>query len=118
MLESWGLEHSDWWLPNDELCPPIIRSIKNFIVERTTKPKDQVSEDLREMKGLFTTLTISDSPPDDDMVITPIEGTAGSGGVPSTLAETLVYTGGSPDYDWSYEGKGTETYGAGQDFGR
>lgn len=70
MLEAWGLEPSDWWLPNDEGCPPIVRSIKDFIRERSTAPKDQVSEDLKEMRGIFSSLNISDSPGSDNMTIT------------------------------------------------
>lgn len=70
MLEAWGLEPSDWWLPNDEGCPPIIRSIKDFIRERSTAPKDQVSEDLKEMRGIFSSLNISDSPGSDNMTVT------------------------------------------------
>ncbi|KAF2746351.1 hypothetical protein M011DRAFT_93243 [Sporormia fimetaria CBS 119925] len=99
MLEQWGLEHSDWWLPNDEDCPRIIRSIKDFIQERTTAPKDQTSEDLREMKGIFSTLTISDSPPDEHMEIAPIEGVLASGTAPPPRHdETIVYTGSSPGF--------------------
>ncbi|KAF1926430.1 uncharacterized protein M421DRAFT_216205 [Didymella exigua CBS 183.55] len=70
MLESWGLEASDSWLPNDEGCPPIIRSIKDFIRERSTAPRDQVSEDLKEMRGIFSSLNISDSPGSDNMTVT------------------------------------------------
>lgn len=70
MLEAWGLEASDWWLPNDEGCPPIIRSIKDFIRERSTAPKDQVSEDLKEMRGIFSSLNISDSPGSDNITVT------------------------------------------------
>ncbi|KAF2275660.1 uncharacterized protein EI97DRAFT_378796 [Westerdykella ornata] len=89
MLEQWGLAHSDWWFPNDENCPPIIRSIKDFIQERTMAPKDQTSEDLREMKGIFSTLTISDSPADDNMGNSPpIEGVLASGAVPATMDDT------------------------------
>lgn len=117
MLEQWGVEPSDWWLPNDERCPRIIRSIKNFILERTTAPKDQTSEDLREMRGIFSTLTISDSPSSDQLSTTPIDSVLNSGGVPSNADETLVYTGGSPDYEWTYanEGKlpGSEAYRSG-----
>jgi hypothetical protein len=111
-----GIEQSDWWLPNDEACPPIIRSIKNFITDRMMAPKDQASEDLREMKGLFNTLTISDSPSSDTTSSTPIEGVLGLGVVPTNLDETVIYTGGSPDFDWSYERKfsGAEPHGSGQ----
>lgn len=70
MLESMGAGPTDWWLPNDEACPPIIRSIKDFIKDRTTAPKDQVSNDLREMRGIFSSMTISDSPPSDSMTVT------------------------------------------------
>lgn len=82
MLEAWGLEPSDWWLPNDEGCPPIIRSIKDFIRERSTAPKDQVSEDLKEMRGIFSSLNISDSPGSDNVTITSNDSTAGTIGVP------------------------------------
>ncbi|KAJ4985884.1 C6 finger domain-containing protein [Stagonosporopsis vannaccii] len=82
MLESWGLEPSDWWLPNDEGCPPIIRSIKDFIRERSTAPKDQVSEDLKEMRGIFSSLNISDSPGSDNMTITSNDSGTGGKSVP------------------------------------
>jgi hypothetical protein len=74
MLESMGAPPSDWWLPNDEGCPPIIRTIKDFIKDRTQAPKDQVSDDLREMRGIFSSLTISDSPPSDNMTVTSADG--------------------------------------------
>ncbi|KAF2019313.1 hypothetical protein BU24DRAFT_116978 [Aaosphaeria arxii CBS 175.79] len=113
ILDSWGIEHSDWWLPNDEGCPRIIRSIKDFITERMTAPRDQTSEDLREMKGIFSTLTISDSPSNSDVTSTsPIDGVLS---VPSNIDETLIYTGGSPEYDLSYENRfsGADPYQSG-----
>jgi hypothetical protein len=88
MLESMGAGPSDWWLPNDESCPPIIRSIKDFIKDRTQTPKDQVSDDLREMRGIFTSLTISDSPPSDNMTVT----------------ADSVKQGGSPEWASDYSG--------------
>lgn len=90
MLESMGAAPSDWWLPNDENCPPIIRSIKDFIKDRTQAPKDQVSEDLREMRGIFSSLTISDSPTSDNMTITSADG----------LGSGSAY--GSPDWQSGY----------------
>lgn len=80
MLEAWGLEASDWWLPNDEGCPPIVRSIKDFIRERSTAPRDQVSEDLKEMRGIFSSLNISDSPGSDNMTITSNDSATGTMG--------------------------------------
>ena len=90
MLESMGAAPSDWWLPNDENCPPIIRSIKDFIKDRTQAPKDQVSEDLLEMRGIFSSLTISDSPTSDNMTITSADG----------LGSGSAY--GSPDWQSGY----------------
>jgi len=86
MLEAWGLGPSDWWLPNDEGCPPIIRSIKDFIHERSTAPRDQISEDLKEMRGIFSSLNISDSPGSDNMTITSNDSAAGSVGLPGQFS--------------------------------
>jgi hypothetical protein len=91
MLEAWGLEPSDWWLPNDEGCPPIIRSIKDFIRERSTAPKDQISEDLREMRGIFSSLNISDSPGSDNMTVTSNDTASRAMSVPGQFS-------GSPDW--------------------
>lgn len=115
MLESWGLEPSDWWLPNDEGCPRIIRSIKNFILERSSQPKDQTSDDLREMKGIFSNLTLADTPSPDrpgETSGSPLRSETTMG-----LDETLVYSGGSPEYGWSYDQEnytGFDQYGTGQ----
>ena len=49
-----------WWLPNDEGYPPIIRSIRKFVEERTTPAKDLPSEDLRDMKAIFASLNLDD----------------------------------------------------------
>lgn len=88
MLEHWGLEHSDWWLPNpQETMPPVIRSVKDWISERDSAPKDQTAEDLKEMRGVFATLTISDSPS---------ESTPPS----ASLDQTLKYASASPDNEW------------------
>jgi hypothetical protein len=109
MTEEWGIDVTRWWLP-DEDCPPIIRAIKDFSHERTMEPKDQSSEDLRDMKGMFKGLTLGDSP-DKPVSVTGLEvgqvispGT-GDGG-PMNLDEALIYTGGSPDFGWELEGEG------------
>lgn len=77
-----GAPPADWWLPNDENCPLIIRSIKDFIKDRTQAPKDQVSDDLREMRGIFSSLTISDSPTSDNMTVTSADGLGSAYGSP------------------------------------
>ncbi len=50
----------DWWLPNNESCPPVIKVIHNFVEERSSAPKDDIGEDLRDMKQVFKTLNLSD----------------------------------------------------------
>lgn len=113
-LTSWGITTSDWWLPDDEGCPPIIRSIKDFILERTTGPRDEVSENLREMRGIFGTLTISNSPPDDTSS-NATEETVGMGSISTNPEDMIYYTGSSPDYEYNYDRKasGAEPYGSG-----
>jgi len=49
-----------WWLPNDENYPPIVRSIRKFVEERTTPAKDVPTEDLRDMKAIFASLNLDD----------------------------------------------------------
>jgi len=42
-----------WWLPNNERYPPIIRSIRKFVEERTSPAVDVTTEDLKDMKTIF-----------------------------------------------------------------
>lgn len=50
-----------WWLPNDENYPPIIRSIRKFVEERTTAPKGKaLSSDLHDMKAIFANMNLDD----------------------------------------------------------
>lgn len=110
MLESMGIGPSDWWLPNDEGCPPIIRSIKDFIRDRSQAPKDQVSDDLREMRGIFSSMTISDSPPSDNMTVTSADGLGNA-----SVKENDMY--GSPAWNSGHGTDGkrpeAEAYGSG-----
>jgi len=48
----------NWWLPNDERYPAIVRSIRRFVEERTAPAKDVSSEDLRDMKAIFSSLKL------------------------------------------------------------
>lgn len=61
MSDMWNEDVTRWWLPNDEDFPPIIQEIRQFIEFRAQIPKDTVSEDLRDMRGLFNTLSMEDS---------------------------------------------------------
>ncbi len=50
-----------WWLPNDEAYPPIIRSIREFVEERSAIAKKiPAQEDLRDMKAIFAAMKLDD----------------------------------------------------------
>ncbi|KAH8592931.1 hypothetical protein B0O99DRAFT_689147 [Bisporella sp. PMI_857] len=49
-----------WWLPNDEGYPPIIRSIRKFVEERTAPAVGVAGKDLRDMKAIFSSLKLDD----------------------------------------------------------
>jgi len=50
-----------WWLPNDERYPPIIRSIRKLVEERTAPAKNvPAEEDLRDMKAIFASMKLED----------------------------------------------------------
>ncbi|KAL9105329.1 MAG: hypothetical protein Q9227_009474 [Pyrenula ochraceoflavens] len=69
MAELWqDPSVKDWWLPNDEENYPLLKSIRAFTQERANvqgtaeQPLDHKSEDLRDMKAIFSKLNIDDSP--------------------------------------------------------
>lgn len=49
-----------WWLPNDEMYHPIIRSIRRFVKDRTSLPKNAESKDVQDMKAVFSAMDVSD----------------------------------------------------------
>lgn len=49
-----------WWLPNDEGYPPIVRSIRKLVEERTAPAKNQSGQDLHDMKAIFSKLKMDD----------------------------------------------------------
>jgi len=62
MSDAWNVDVTHWWLPEGEgqQCPPILRSIRDFIDYRATIPQDTLTEDVRDMKGLFHAMSIED----------------------------------------------------------
>ena len=57
----------DWWLPNNEHYPAIVRSIRKFVEERTAPARDIPSEDLRDMKAIFSSLNLGDEEVGQDL---------------------------------------------------
>jgi hypothetical protein len=84
-----------WWLPNNEKYPPIIRSIRSFVEERTSQARDVPQEDIRDMKAIFASLKLDDGktsiPPD-------------SGISKSYQGQITV----AADQDWTSSGLGDE----------
>jgi hypothetical protein len=63
LAQAWGLSTLEpWWLPDAETCPPVIRSLRAFVEERTTKPRNKLGEDIRAMKALFQQVSLDSSP--------------------------------------------------------
>jgi len=62
MSDAWNEDVTRWWLPEDEgpPCPPILQHIREFIDYRATIPQDTLTEDVRDMKGLFNAMSIED----------------------------------------------------------
>lgn len=61
MGQFWEVDVSDWWLPNEEGRPQIIRQIREWTDVRVTSPRGTKEEDLLEMRGVFSTLSLSGS---------------------------------------------------------
>ncbi|KAL4880451.1 hypothetical protein BJY04DRAFT_191296 [Aspergillus karnatakaensis] len=58
----WQLpELNHWWLPNDEEYPTLIREVREMTEERTTNPRDNFRESVRDMKAVFGKLNLDET---------------------------------------------------------
>ncbi|KAI9761104.1 MAG: Vacuolar-sorting protein SNF7 [Chaenotheca gracillima] len=90
MAALWAIpEIQHWWLPNDENYPPIIRSIRAFVEERTRKPSNETASDLRDIKTIFGSMKISDDSPTPPS-LTDFESPASSGEGKTHVAPSLT----------------------------
>ena len=67
MSDIWNVDVTNWWLPNNEGYPPMIRALRDFIDFRTTSAEMQPdSKDLsvRDMAGIFKTMSLERDMPD------------------------------------------------------
>jgi hypothetical protein len=67
MAEMWREpDVNHWWLPNEEGFTPLLRDIRAFIKERTVAYEeskgDELRDDVRDMKAIFSKLSIDESP--------------------------------------------------------
>lgn len=62
MAALWQMpELNDWWLPNNEGYPNIVREVRAFTEERTRNPQDDFRESVRDMKTLFWKINLDDT---------------------------------------------------------
>ena len=92
LAELWATPSiNEWWLPNGEGQPPLIRSIRSFIEERTVKPRNQANEDIRTMKAMLSKMDLNESPKDSP---------ESSGSVPESSVASAAGAGSMPrDYE-------------------
>lgn len=65
MAALWQIpEINDWWLPNNEGYPNIIREVRAFTEEKTRNPQDDFRESVRDMKTLFWKINVDDTESD------------------------------------------------------
>lgn len=67
MSETWSEDVTRWWLPNDEGYPMTIRTIREFVEYRATRPTDAVGTGISNMSGIFRTMNLDELGFSDDM---------------------------------------------------
>jgi hypothetical protein len=103
-----------WWLPNDQAYPPIIRSIREFVEERSAIAKNiPAQEDLRDMKAIFAAMKLDDG----KSSLPPSAITRRSSAADVTLASQDDYLANSEAQLMNSIGEG-DAYGLGFDKGR
>ncbi|KAK4997257.1 hypothetical protein LTR66_003293 [Elasticomyces elasticus] len=96
MTDLWKTDVMRWWLPNDEGCPPLVQSIRQFIEDRTMTPRAPASENLPNTEGLSSSVEYEDVGARGDRGT----GTDSESAADPNTAVTLAYES-SPDYSWS-----------------
>ena len=64
MADEWGVpEVHDWWLPDINACPPVVRSVQAFMEDRLPQAEGESrSEDRRKIEGVFSELNLQENP--------------------------------------------------------
>ncbi|KAM5451811.1 hypothetical protein MaudCBS49596_003639 [Microsporum audouinii] len=61
VADIWKLpEVAEWWLPNGEGYPKLVQEIREWTSERTTNPRDNFREAVRDIRSIFGRMTCSD----------------------------------------------------------
>lgn len=101
----WMVDLSSWWLPQKQDAPSLILSVREFTAERMAMHKDDKSENLREMRGIFNTLSLSDdSSPESMQSPSSSSNARGPSEKRSPAEDSTLHAQESPNYSWnSYE---------------
>ncbi|USW54699.1 Putative zn(2)-C6 fungal-type DNA-binding domain, fungal transcription factor [Septoria linicola] len=67
MSGIWSEDVARWWLPNDEGYPATIRTIREFVEYRATRPTDAWTTGISNMSGIFRGLNLEEYGFSDDM---------------------------------------------------
>ena len=89
MASLWGLPeiNNHWWIPDEQLCPSVVRSIRSCMGDRLPQVATRSrSEDQRNIKGIFPSLTIQD---EADVVLRDEEAAASESSAAATRAEPV-----------------------------
>ena len=65
MSQLWGLpDILNWWLPDEEGYPSIVRNIRSFITERQEHPlpRSQEVDDVHNLKTIFSKMNFLETP--------------------------------------------------------
>ncbi|KAJ5637009.1 hypothetical protein N7490_006888 [Penicillium lividum] len=61
LVALWQLpELMEWWLPNNEGYPDLIREVRAMTDDRLKQPRDDFRSDVRDMKSMFWKLNVND----------------------------------------------------------
>jgi hypothetical protein len=93
---------SSWWLPGNKDAPNVILSIRDFTAERMSIHKDDKSENVREMRGIFNTLSLSDASSPESMQSPSSSSNArGTSDKRSPTDDSTLYVQESPEFSWN-----------------
>src|ERR1700753_4127194 len=92
---------SSWWLPGNEGAPNVILSIRDFAAERMNILKDDKSENLREIRGIFNTLSLSDASSPESVQSPSSSSNARGTSDKRSPDDSSLHIQESPDFSWN-----------------
>jgi hypothetical protein len=68
MSDHWGpgIDVTDWWLPDRAEYPPTLRTVRDFVLFRATRPHDAWTSGISNMSGVFRDLKLDEDEEDEE----------------------------------------------------